>query len=106
MSQTDPKEAIRQSEESKRQLLNAVGDGIFGVDAKGRTTFRQSPAALRMLGFAERRDVRPKCAYPHPPFPQGRLRLPGGRMPHVCLLRQGRRNSHVEEEVFWRKDGS
>ena len=45
------KEAIRQSEESKRLLLHSVGDGIFGVDATGQVTFI-NPAALRMLGFA------------------------------------------------------
>ena len=46
------KDVLRQSEESKRLLLNAVGDGIFGVDTTGRITF-VNPAALRMLGFAE-----------------------------------------------------
>jgi diguanylate cyclase (GGDEF)-like protein/PAS domain S-box-containing protein len=45
-------ETLRQSEESKRLLLHAVGEGIFGVDATGRATFI-NPAALFMLGFAE-----------------------------------------------------
>ena len=46
------KNVLRQSEESKRLLLNAVGDGIFGIDTTGQITF-VNPAALRMLGFAE-----------------------------------------------------
>ncbi|MDD3847266.1 MAG: cache domain-containing protein, partial [Syntrophorhabdaceae bacterium] len=46
------REAIRQSEEDKRLLLDAAGEGIFGVDTAGRVTF-VNPAALRMLGFAE-----------------------------------------------------
>ena len=45
-------EALRQSEESKRLLLQAVGDGIFGVDTIGQMTF-VNPAALRLLGFSE-----------------------------------------------------
>ncbi|MDP2816571.1 MAG: PAS domain-containing protein, partial [Rectinemataceae bacterium] len=46
------KEFIRQSEENKRLLLHAAGEGIFGVDATGQVTF-VNPAALRMLGFSE-----------------------------------------------------
>jgi diguanylate cyclase (GGDEF)-like protein/PAS domain S-box-containing protein len=46
------REAIRRSEESKRLLLHAAGEGIFGVNTTGQVTFI-NPAALRMLGFAE-----------------------------------------------------
>ncbi len=43
-------EAIRHAEESKRLLLHAAGEGIFGVDTAGRVIF-VNPVALRMLGF-------------------------------------------------------
>ena len=36
-------EAIRQSEEGKRLLLHAVGDGILGVDAMGQLTSSTPP---------------------------------------------------------------
>jgi len=85
-------------------LLQSAGEGIFGVDAKGRVTFI-NPAALGMLGFDEalmlgqavhdlihhtRQDGSPyslrDCPM-HASFTQGSVR-------------------HVDDEVLWRKDGS
>ncbi len=45
-------EALHESEENNRLLLQAAGDGILGVNSTGKVTF-VNPAALRMLGFAE-----------------------------------------------------
>ncbi|MCK9364611.1 MAG: PAS domain S-box protein [Syntrophales bacterium] len=44
------KEALHEREETNRLLLQAAGDGIFGVNTTGEITF-VNPAALRMLGF-------------------------------------------------------
>ncbi len=55
------KEAIQQSEEAKRLLLHAAGEGIFGLDATGQVTF-VNPAALRMLKFSEEEMLGPKQA--------------------------------------------
>ena len=44
--------ALKESEERSRLILASAGEGIFGVDTKGRIGFI-NPTALEMLGFAE-----------------------------------------------------
>ena len=98
------KEAIRQGEESKRLLLHAAGNGIFGVDARGHVTFI-NPAAMRMLGFAEDemlgQNVHERIHHSH---------ADGAGYPEeVCPMYASytqAADSHVTNEVLWRKDGS
>ena len=97
-------EAIRQSEESKRKLLHTVGDGILGVDAIGRLTF-VNPAALRMLGFSETemlgQNIHALIHHSHKDgsnYPEEDCPMYASRVKAV--------DSHVEDEVLWRKDGS
>jgi diguanylate cyclase (GGDEF)-like protein/PAS domain S-box-containing protein len=95
---------MRQSDESKRLLLHAVDNGIFGIDAAGRMTFA-NPAALRMLGFSEEEMLGQNVhALIH------HSRTDGSDYPEKdcpiydsCMKASER---HVAEEVFWRKDGS
>ena len=98
------KEAFRQSEESKRLLLHAVGDGIFGVDATGQVTF-VNPAALRMLGFAEEemlgQNVHSLIHHSH----KDGSNYPVEDCPMYASYTHAT-DSHVADEVLWRKDGS
>jgi diguanylate cyclase (GGDEF)-like protein/PAS domain S-box-containing protein len=98
------KDAFRQSEESKRQLLHAVGDGIFGVDATGKLTF-VNPAAMRMLGFSEEemlgRDAHALIHYSH----EDGSNYPVEDCPMYASYAKATEN-RVTEEVLWRKDGS
>jgi len=97
-------EAIRQSEESKRQLLDAVGDGIFVVDTFGRVTF-VNPAALHMLGYAEKEMLDQMVhVLIHHSHKDG-SNYPVEDCPMYASLTRAL-DSHVEDEVFWRKDGS
>ena len=43
-------ELFKDMERENQLILHAVGEGIYGVDAEGRTTFA-NPAAERMLGW-------------------------------------------------------
>ena len=97
-------EAIRQSEERKRLLLYAVGDGIFGVDATGLVIFI-NPAALRMLGFAEE-EILGKSAHAliHHSREDG-SNYPVEDCPMYASYTKAV-DSHVEDEVLWRKEGS
>ncbi len=98
------KEAIRQSEESKRLLLYAVGDGILGVDTKGQTTF-VNPAALRMLGFSEEEMLGKKAhALIHHSHKDG-SNYPVEDCPMYASCTNATEN-HVTDQVLWRKDGS
>jgi diguanylate cyclase (GGDEF)-like protein/PAS domain S-box-containing protein len=52
---TDRKAAddlLRQKLEERRQLLAALGEGVYGIDLTGRCTF-VNPAALAMLGYSQ-----------------------------------------------------
>ena len=98
------KEAIRQSEESKRLLLHAAGEGIFGVDATGQVTF-VNPAALRMLGFAEEEMLGQSVhALIHHSHKDG-SNYPVEDCPMYASYTKAA-ESHVTDEVLWRKDGS
>jgi diguanylate cyclase (GGDEF)-like protein/PAS domain S-box-containing protein len=98
------KEAIRQSEESKRLLLHAAGEGIFGVDATGRLTF-VNPSTLRMLGFAEEEMLGQRVhALIHHSHEDG-SNYPVEDCPMYASYANAA-ESHVANESLYRKDGS
>ncbi|MBI5590099.1 MAG: PAS domain S-box protein [Deltaproteobacteria bacterium] len=98
------REVLRQSEENKRLLLHAVGDGIFGVDTAGKVTFINA-SALRMLGFAEaemlRQGVHGLIHHSH----EDGTGYPIEDCPMFASYTHAA-DSHVGNEVLWRKDGS
>ncbi|BDP44339.1 PAS domain-containing sensor histidine kinase (plasmid) [Deinococcus aetherius] len=87
-----------------RQILDSAGEGIFGLDLRGHTTFA-NPAALALTGFAlEEMLGRPQHALLHhtradgTPYPEGE-----------CPVQAARRDGEVRRvdgEVFWRRDGT
>jgi len=100
-------EAIRQSEESKRQLLYAAGDGIFGVDMTGQLTFI-NPAALRMLGFAEEDLLGQKGSRVHDLIHHSHAdgsKYSVDDCPMYASYTHGT-DHYVTNELLWRKDGS
>ncbi len=92
--------------EARNQLLlNALSEGVYGVDADGLITF-MNPAALRMLGYDDLGEVlgqnshalvhhtRPDgTPYPMEDCPLHQAKLLGASVRGVT-------------EVFWRKDGT
>ncbi|RRQ21305.1 sigma 54-interacting transcriptional regulator [Thiohalobacter thiocyanaticus] len=90
-------------ERQNQLILNAAGEGIYGVDTEGRTTFA-NPAAERMLGWQAGdmtgRNIHALIHHSH---------ADGGCYPaHECHIFAAFRDGkvrHVEDEVFWRKDG-
>ena len=91
--------------ESDNQLiLRAAGEGIYGVDADGITTF-VNPAAARMLGYEAGELVgRGAHATIHHSHADGSCYAV-----ETCPIYGAFREGVVErrdDEVFWRKDGS
>ncbi|CTQ51269.1 sigma-54 interaction domain-containing protein [Jannaschia donghaensis] len=90
-------------ERENQLILNAAGEGIYGVNADGKTTF-VNRAAQEMLGWTTEdllgRDIHAMIHHHH---------LNGERYPsHECPIYQSFRYQQVnriEDEVFWRKDG-
>jgi diguanylate cyclase (GGDEF)-like protein/PAS domain S-box-containing protein len=89
--------------EERRQLLAALGEGVYGVDRQGCGTFF-NPAALVMLGFQEDELLGQNQHWLiHHHFPNGE---PYGMesCPVHLTLRDGK--TRRCEEWFFRKDGS
>ena len=98
-------ERVFQDIERENQLiLRAAGEGIYGVNAEGKTTF-VNPAAERMLGWAADELVG-KEIHPivHHTYPDG-THYPDHDCPIYAAFRDGAVHT-VDGEVFWRKDGT
>jgi PAS domain S-box-containing protein len=104
---TARKEAERVAAEVVRRheaLLESAGEGIYGLDSDGNTTFA-NPTATRILGWsAEELVGRPQHDVIHHHRPDGSV-YPREECPIHTTLRDGKVH-RVEDEVFWRHDGS
>jgi len=96
--------AVAAAEQQTARLLAAAGEGVLGIDADGRTTF-VNPAAERLLGWTAAELVgRDQHAAIHhtradgTPYPDAECPLHAARL-------QGRA-CRVDDELFWRRDGS
>ncbi|MDD5627809.1 MAG: PAS domain S-box protein [Elusimicrobia bacterium] len=98
-------DALRESEEQFRLLLDSTAEAIYGIDLKGCCTFC-NPACVRLAGY-ERPDqllgknmhdlihhTRPDGS----PFPVEECRI-------FRAFQKGV-GSHVDDEVLWRADGT
>ncbi len=87
-----------------RLLLESTGEGIFGVDLKGNCTFLNA-AGGRMLGLAPADMLgRNMHTLTHHAYEDG-TPYPAERCPIYEAFRSDK-GCRVEDEVFWRADGS
>jgi PAS domain S-box-containing protein len=85
-------------------ILNAAGEGIYGLDLEGRTTFC-NPAAAAMVGWEAQELIgKPQHAVLHHTTPDGSP-YPREECPIYAAFKDGAVH-HVANEVFWRKDGT
>jgi PAS domain S-box-containing protein len=96
--------ALAESDQSTRLLMDSVAEGFYGVDLQGNCT-RVNRSALRMLGYEEEellgRHIHELIHHTRPdgtPYPAEECRM-------YQALRD-RTECHVDDEVFWRRDGS
>ncbi|MCB1759991.1 MAG: response regulator [Gammaproteobacteria bacterium] len=104
-SLSDYQESLRRSEARTRLLLDSSGEGIYGLDVDGRCTFC-NPAAMRLLGYSNvaaliGKDIHSLIHYCR----ADRSPLPAAECSVLQTLRSGR-ETHVDDELFWRADGS
>jgi len=85
-------------------ILNSAGEGIYGLDREGNTTF-VNPAAAQMLGYSEDELIgKPQHALIHhskrdgTPYPKEEC--------HIYATFKTGKIRREANEVFWRKDGS
>ena len=86
-------------------ILNSTGEGIFGLDTDGQHTF-VNMAAARMLGYTAEELIGKKShAICHHTKDDGSP-YPEAECPIYNAYRKGVVFQRVQDEVFWRKDGT
>ncbi len=85
-------------------ILESAGEGIYGLDAEGRTTFINA-AAEKMTGYSAREMIG-NCQHKlvHHSKPDGKD-YPHEECPIYAALHDGKVHK-VSDEVFWKKDGT
>ncbi|MEA2080707.1 MAG: sigma 54-interacting transcriptional regulator [Pseudomonadota bacterium] len=102
--QSDAEDELAHLRRQNELILEAAGEGIYGLDCEGKTTFL-NPAAAHMLGFDTDALIgQPMHALLHHTRPDGSP-FPKEKCPIYAAFKDGTVH-HVDDEVFWRKDGS
>ncbi|MCH9051087.1 MAG: PAS domain S-box protein [Proteobacteria bacterium] len=97
-------EEIRQLNLQNELILNSAGEGVYGLDLEGRTTFI-NPAAAMMIGWEPDELIgRGQHDVLHHTKPDGSP-YPREDCPIYAAFKDGKPH-HVSNEVFWRKDGT
>ncbi len=102
--QKEVEKKLGQTMHETQLILESVGEGIYGLDLDGKTTF-VNPTAERILGYKEE-DLLGKLQHAliHHSKPDG-TPYPRQDCQIYAALKDGK--SHREsEEVFWRKEGT
>ncbi|MGH9394077.1 MAG: PAS domain S-box protein, partial [Terriglobales bacterium] len=96
---------LRTSEERLRLLLDSTGEGIYALDLEGKCILC-NPAAVRLLGFEDADDLLGRSIHNliHHTRADG-TPYPANECKSYLSARQGI-GIEVDDEVFWRKDGS
>ncbi len=97
-------EMIKRLHHQNELVLNAAGEGIFGLDIEGSHTF-VNPAAAQMLGYSVDELIgRHSHTIWHYKKTDGSP-YPVEECPIYAAYKDGKVH-HVSDEVFWRKDGT
>jgi PAS domain S-box-containing protein len=97
------KKQVKKRTEDLQMILNSVGEGIYGLDLNGHTTFA-NPAAQKMLGYSLREmSGQIQHFLIHHTKSTGEP-FPSQECPIYMALRDGK--TRFSEEVFWKKDGN
>ena len=98
-------EALRESEDKLRLLLDSTSEAIYGIDLEGRCTFC-NPACIRALGYERDEEVLGKNMH----HLIHHTRADGTFSPaEECRIYRAFRTgeaTHVDDEVLWRANGT
>jgi len=104
MSNKKPEPSIGKLKQHIESILNAAGEGIYGLDLEGKATF-VNPAAITMTGWSAEETIGQNIHYKH-----HHTHADGRPYHHTdCPIYAAINDGEVHEvahEVFWRKDGS
>lgn len=86
-------------------ILNATGEGIYGIDTNGNCIFMNT-SALTMLGYASQQDVLSKNNHQLFHYAYANGSPYNFQQCPIYKALQGESSLSSDTEVFWRKDGS
>jgi PAS domain S-box-containing protein len=96
--------ALRESTIRIQAILNSVGEGVLGIDTDGNIMF-ENRVSRDMLGWDEQEIIgQPAHTLMHHTQSEGLSDQP--RECHIYAALQGKVSGNIEDEVFWRKDGT
>lgn len=95
---------ITRLKQRNESILQAAGEGIYGLDAEGNATY-VNRAAVEMTGWSADETIGTSIHYKH-----HHSHADGTHYPHVaCPIYKAVHDGevhHRDDEVFWHKDGS
>ncbi len=95
---------ITRLKQRNESILQAAGEGIYGLDAEGNATY-VNRAAIEMTGWSADEIIGTSIHYKH-----HHSHADGSHYPHVaCPIYKAVHDGevhHRDDEVFWHKDGS
>ncbi len=96
---------LRRHEQELGLILASTGEGIFGMDMKGKCTF-VNRAALRMLGYRDEHELLGRAMHPliHHSCRDGTPLAPENCP--ILAARGQDRPVCLEDELLWRRDGT
>ncbi len=98
------KDKLRQLFRQNRLILKSVGEGIYGVDLEGNTTFI-NPAAVEITGFRPEELIgKHQHDILHHTRPDGSP-YPRNKCP-IYNTMEDKTTRHITNDIFWRKDGT
>ena len=101
--QSEPQE-LKEALHLNKLILESAGEGIYGLDLEGKTTFVNA-AAVKMTGFTAN-EMMGNCQHKlvHHSKPDGK-KYPVEECFIYAALHDGKVHK-ISNEVFWRKDGT
>ena len=95
---------LNQAYADNRMILEAAGEGIYGLDCDGNTTF-VNPSAATMLGYSSEELIGQSMhSLLHHTKPDG-SHYHKENCPIYAAFKDGAVH-HIDDDIFWRKDGS
>jgi len=101
---SESQKELQRLEKMHQLILDAAGEGIYGLDANGRTTF-VNKAAERILGWHPDDVIGQQLHDIHHHSHADGTPFPSDECPIYRAIRDGQVHQ-VDDEVFWRTDGS
>ena len=97
-------QALKQAHADNQMILEAAGEGIYGLDCEGNTTF-VNPSAAAMLGYTVEELIGQSMhSLLHHTRPDG-THYHKENCPIYAAFKDGAVR-HIDDDIFWGKDGT